>query len=106
MNAGELLAALLAVPDETPCEVTVGRGTYTVGDLKAAASREGPKMLTTKQAAARYGWTPGYWRDVAKAAGVPKDRMWRLPVAVCERHMREKKTRRRIRKPWAARVAD
>ncbi len=98
----DILASLLALPDETPCELVVGRGPYRLGALKAAATRNGPTMLTTVEAAKRYGWTAGYWRDVAKAAGVPKDRMWRIPVVLCEEHVAAKMGTRRKRRPWGA----
>ena len=102
MSPNDLLASMLSLPGETPCELVVGRGPYTVGDLKAAATNDGPKLLTTVQAAARYGWSANYWRKVAKSRGVPRDRLWRIPVAVCEEHIVTKSRAPRTRRPWGA----
>lgn len=84
------LADLLAGADDaTRVSVTLGAGDLTIGDLRAAFTRSGPTLVTTEEASKRYGWTPGYWRDVAKKTpGALKDRWWRIPVEACRRRHR------------------
>jgi hypothetical protein len=93
MTLADLVAQL---PDETRVSVTIGSGQFTAGDLRRAFGAKGKVFLTTQEAAERWGWTAGYWRDVAPAIdGAFKDQYWHLPDGGCEAHVAAKSRRRR-----------
>jgi len=83
----ETIAALAALPDDAQVTLTLRKRDL----LHALQARDvGPDVLTTKQAAKRYGYEADTWRRWAEggsidgayqhAAGAP----WRLPRAACE----------------------
>ena len=94
----DALAILAELPEDAEITVTVRLGDW----LRAREARAGgPEVLTTKEAAARYGYTPERWRRWAEAGridGVWQDGRWgpwRLPRLACEAHLRAHKRRSR-----------
>ena len=80
--------ALAALPRDTRVSIIVGQGDLTVDELVRAFVDTSPVMLTTEQAAERFGFQPTYWRKIAPTiAGSVKGRAWLLPVEGCEAHM-------------------
>ena len=74
---------LSELPDATECYIH-GVGVVTVGEIRG----ERVRLITTKEAARRFSYTPVTWAHWAP--GIPgafKDRMWRLPLAACEAHV-------------------
>ena len=59
-------------------------GEVTVGEIRS----ERVRLITTKEAARLFSYTPVTWaRWAPTIPGAFKDRMWRLPLAACEAHV-------------------
>lgn len=88
----ELLEALAALPADAQLTISV-----SVSDLRAALSRsEGKIVLTPREAAAEFGWTPRHWQKLAASGqlaaawqdGGNRGR-WRLPREACARYVQQ-----------------
>ena len=99
MTSAEAIAALHG---GTRLSVVIGSGDMTADDLRAAFASSGPAMITTEQAAQRFGFQPDYWRGVAKdTPGAVKGRHWLLPIAACEAHVAARAQARRTPPAWS-----
>ena len=59
-------------------------GEVTVGEIRS----ERVRLITTKEAARLFSYTPVTWaRWAPTIPGAFKDRMWRLPLEACEAHV-------------------
>jgi hypothetical protein len=78
-------------------------GEITAGEIRGEAVR----YITTDEAARRFSYRPETWaRWAPEIPGAFKDRMWRLPLAACEAHIRRlANPERRRRHPWKATTA-
>ncbi len=88
------LATLLAWLDDGD-RITISF-TKAAFDRAHAMADGGPEILSTAQAARRYGWTAKWWRGkVDEMSGALRDEQghWRLPKTECRRIVAEMQTR-------------
>ena len=91
MTQLDAAAVLAHLPEDAKVTVTV-----TLADWLRAreATRGGPAVLTTKQAADTFGYSPERWRrwaESGRVAGAWQDGRggpWRLQRTACEAHLR------------------
>ncbi len=112
MSTADVARALLVLPDDTRCAVTIGTGDICLGELRDAFStpRE-DRLFTTGEAHKEFGFSSNQWRRWASLGLVegafqdgPGGR-WRLPRTGCKARIANERTSRTARRrggngPW------